>query len=177
MAEDKKIKGNEDELNSLFKETLDGLRDDLTEADENVQLYLQAILNDPGGKELYGSLYNDALKIKGSSRDRFLKFLGLIKDRVGKKEDMALKKKEETGSEFAVDHGELNTWVERIKQQAEGENVKPFIEPKTPTQPVNEPRTRTEPESESTDEDELYLSDEYDEDEDGYDEGGYDEED
>lgn len=128
MAEDKKIKGNEDELNSLFKETLDGLRDDLNEADENVQLYLQAILNDPGGKELYGSLYNDALKIKGSSRDRFLKFLSLIKDRVGKKEDMALKTKETTGSEFAVDHAELNDLVSKIRQ-SEGEDAKPFIEP------------------------------------------------
>lgn len=87
----KKIKGTEEELHDLFKETLDGLRDDLQETDENVQVYLNAILNDPGGKELYGSLYNDALKIKGQARDRTLKFLALYKDRVSKKEEMALK--------------------------------------------------------------------------------------
>lgn len=129
MEDDKKIKGNESELNHLFKETLDGLRDDLIEADENVQLYLEAILNDSGGKELYGSLYNDALKIKGSSRDRFLKFLALIKDRVNKKEDQAFRTKETTGSEFAINHGDLNELVFKINN-SKGENVVPYIEPK-----------------------------------------------
>ncbi|MEO6304888.1 MAG: hypothetical protein ABIP51_17135 [Bacteroidia bacterium] len=132
--EDKKIKGNEDELHGLFRETLDGLRDDLIETDENVQLYLDAIQNDPGGKELYGSLYNDALKIKGSARDRTLKFLALYKDRVSKKEDMALKSNERTGSEFSIDHSDLNDLVGKIKltkiEDVKGQNVIPFIEPK-----------------------------------------------
>lgn len=133
-----KIKGTEEELHSLFRETLDGLRDDLIETDENVQLYFDAILNDSGGKELYGSLYNDALKIKGSARDRTLKFLALYKDRVNKKEDMALKANEKTGSEFAIDHSDLNELVGKIKLSA-GEDVKPYIKPLkiNPTRNIN----------------------------------------
>lgn len=121
------IEGKESELNSLFKETLDGLRDDLIETDENVQLYLTAIQNDPGGKEMYGSFYNDALKIKGSARDRFLKFLALIKDRVAKKEDMALKTKVDEDAEFSFNPADLNNIVNKIKN-SQGEGVVPHIE-------------------------------------------------
>lgn len=129
MGEKQEIKGEESELNLLFKETLDGLRDDLIETDENVQLYLEAIRNDPGGKELYGSLYNDSLKIKGSARDRFLKFLALIKDRVSKKEDLEFKKKENEGDGFGFDHhSSLNEIVQNIKV-SKNENIKPDITP------------------------------------------------
>jgi hypothetical protein len=154
---DKKIKGDEDELHSLFKETLDGLRDDLAETDENVQLYLEAIQNDPGGKELYGSLYNDALKIKGSARDRTLKFLALYKDRVAKKEDMALKANDKTGSEFSIDHSDLNELVGKIKA-SQGEDVKPFIEPE-PVKTTSRISTPIAPVINNIEDDEIYDDD------------------
>jgi hypothetical protein len=115
------INATEEELNFLFKETLDGLRDDLTEANENVSLYLGAIEKDPGGKELYGTLYNDSLRIKGAARDRFLKFLALIKDRVSKKEDAAAKNKNTDDTSFSFNHVDLNSFVAKLKNK-EAEN-------------------------------------------------------
>lgn len=105
------------ELNELFKETLDGLRDDLTEANENVQLYYTALNTDKGGgKDVYGNAYNDALKIKGSTRDRFLKFVALIKERVTKKEDNAVRiKGEEGGDGMSISHKDLNEFLGTMK--------------------------------------------------------------
>jgi len=77
---------DEVELNSLIKELLDGCRDDLSEAEANMQVYLEEIQSSKDGKQLYGVLYNDALKIKGSARDRQLKLLNMFKDRVTTKE-------------------------------------------------------------------------------------------
>lgn len=174
------ITGNESELNNLFKEVLDGLRDDLLESQENVDMYLDSIKNDPGGKELYGSLYNDSLKIKGMSRDRQLKFLNMFKDRVSKKEMMSIAKKETTGNEFALDHGNLNDWVQKIKNQ-QYENAKPEIDLAPPQeepqkeeieeQPVS--RRRELPDNKPTP---VKQEEEYDDDFDDYgddDEDGY----
>jgi hypothetical protein len=84
-------KVTEDTLNVLFKELVDGCRDDLSEAQVNVDLYFNEITA-PGtdGKAMYGSLYNDSLKIKGSVRTRQLQLLSLFKERVTTKEKVEL---------------------------------------------------------------------------------------
>ena len=84
-------KVTEDTLNVLFKELVDGCRDDLQEAQVNVDLYFNEITA-PGtdGKAMYGSLYNDSLKIKGSVRTRQLQLLSLFKERVTTKEKVEL---------------------------------------------------------------------------------------
>jgi len=91
---------DEVELNSLIKELLDGCRDDLSEAESNMQIYLEEIQSNKDGKQLYGVLYNDALKIKGSARDRQLKLLNMFKDRVTTKEriDIETGKNNKAGS-------------------------------------------------------------------------------
>lgn len=91
---------DEQELNSLIKELLDGCRDDLSESEANMQIYLEEILASKDGKQLYGPLYNDALKIKGQARDRQLKLLNMFKDRVTTKEriDMETGKNNKPGS-------------------------------------------------------------------------------
>lgn len=114
------ITASEVELNNLFKETLDGVRDDLNESQENVDMYLTAIVDQPsGGKELWGTLYNDALKIKGNARERQLKFLNMFKDRVAKKEEMSLRqeqgKKTESGE---ISHAEMNKFLQELKDES-----------------------------------------------------------
>jgi len=91
------IDTNEGELNLLFRELLEGCRDDLEEAKSNVQMYNEAIIDElkNGGKERYGPLHNDALKIKGLARDRQLKLLNMFKDRVTNKEKINLNRKDD----------------------------------------------------------------------------------
>jgi len=117
-----KINATENELNDLFREALDGVRDDLIETSENTQIYLDAIENDPVGKELYGPLYNDALKIKGAARLRQLSFLNMFKDRVSKKEVLASQQKEKTGSEVTFTHGDMNDLVAQLRNR-DNENI------------------------------------------------------
>ncbi len=81
---------NEDQLNSLFKEILDGCRDDILEAQTNMETYLEEVIKSADMKAIYGPLFNDALKIKGQARDRQLKFLGMFKDRVTTKEKIEI---------------------------------------------------------------------------------------
>jgi len=118
------IDPNEGELNSLFKEVLDGLRDDLIEAQQNADLYYEDILNSAQGREMFGNAYNDALKIKQSARDKTLKFLGLFKERVGKKEDVELKQKQTaTGASPIISHDAMNKMLEEMKQSGGLSNI------------------------------------------------------
>lgn len=80
------IQVDEQQLNTLFREVLDGCRDDLAEAQANMEIYLKEILDTPTGKDLYGPVYNDALKIKGLARARQLQLISMLKDRVTIKE-------------------------------------------------------------------------------------------
>lgn len=113
------IDTNEDQLNNLFKEVLDGLRDDIIEAQLNVEIYKNAMTVD-GGKELYGQLCNSALSIKGSARDRQLKFLNTFKDRVSKKEAIAIakemKEKDGKASGTAQSHADVIKLLEEMKK-------------------------------------------------------------
>ena len=98
MAEQKKhttIDTSEDQLNLLFRELLEGCRDDLEEAKQNCEIYFDAIINTDSGKSIFGQLYNESLKIKGDARDKQLKLLNMFKDRVSVKERNTLNKKDD----------------------------------------------------------------------------------
>lgn len=141
MAEqNKKISGgivaDEPELNKLFQEALSGIRDDINEAQQNVDQYFDAMLNTTGGKELWGGLYNDSLKIKGTARDKQLKFLDMFKDRVTKKEIINANVKKESDAPF--DHSELNKIVDEINQGKKFDSIKPVIEGKKITEKLQE---------------------------------------
>ena len=74
-------------LELLLKRALLQCEEDFEEAEENVQTYKTEIINKKDlGKEMYGSLHSDALRIKGQARDRYLKIINLFKDRVKTKE-------------------------------------------------------------------------------------------
>lgn len=135
------IVAEEPELNKLFQEVLSGIRDDINEAQQNVEMYLDAIVNSPGGKEMYGTLYNEALKIKALARGKQLDFINMFKDRVTKKEVISAASKKET-SDMVFDHSQLNRMLDEVHQGKQFENVKPLISNVSPTiqPPINEDR-------------------------------------
>lgn len=150
-----KIIGNESELNLLFKELLDGVRDDIEETQRNVSLYYDAIQVE-GGKELYGTIYNEALKIKGSARDRQLKFLNMFKERVSKKEAMLVAKKEEN-SEDSFDNfsqKDMILAIEEMKKNEKKDLVKPSIvlEKSNKISPIVNPTFQVQNDEEEEDE-------------------------
>lgn len=114
------IDPNEFFLNGLFKECLDGIRDDLIEAQNNSDLYYEKIqLDAQMGPELWANHYNQALTIKGSARDRQLKFLNMFKERVTKKESIKVledaKNKNPSGASF--NHTEFNNMMEQLEKK------------------------------------------------------------
>lgn len=108
------ISAGEDQLNNLFKEVLDGLRDDIEEAKDNVLQYIERIEKDPQSIDLYGSLLNQALSVKGSVRDKQLKFLNTFKDRVTKKEAIELAKGESKQGGMNIDITAMNKEIENL---------------------------------------------------------------
>lgn len=77
-------------LDELLKDALEGIKEDLAEATENVELYKEKLLNNPLGIDQYGTSHSDALRIKGQARDRYLKLIALVKDQVKSKEIMKI---------------------------------------------------------------------------------------
>jgi hypothetical protein len=74
-------------LETLLKRALLQCEEDFEEAEENVQTYKTELINNKDlGKEMFGSLHSDALRIKGQARERYLKIINLFKDRVKTKE-------------------------------------------------------------------------------------------
>ena len=73
-------------LEMLLNRILEQCERDIEEAEQNIAFYKTEILNNPLGKEQFGNYLNDALKIKGQVRDRYIKIVNLFKDRVKIKE-------------------------------------------------------------------------------------------
>jgi len=89
----KKIQIDGDSFEELINELLNDLRNDLEEVDENVSYY-KVELTKQFGIERVGTLFNDALKIKGTARDRMLKIIQVIRDRVKAKEIIEMTNKD-----------------------------------------------------------------------------------
>ena len=118
------IDANEQQLNNLFKEVLDGLRDDIIEAQANVKQYQDIIGSDLLQLSGFGTLLNQALTVKGSARDRCLKFLNSFKDRVTKKETVELAKELKNQQNVGgMDHSEMNKLIEEMKNNGELSNI------------------------------------------------------
>lgn len=79
-------KTNEESLEQLLKEALKDLDSDLQEANENCEVYKDQIVNNPMGKDQYGPSYHQALTIKANVRDKQIKVINIIKDRLKVKE-------------------------------------------------------------------------------------------
>ena len=120
------IDPNDKQLNDLFKELLDGLRDDMAEANENVLMYQKSIEEDDMGKEMWGQLLNAALTIKGSARDKQLKFLNMFKERVTRKEQVKIAeeaKKAEANPTAGVTVSDMNKMLEEMQKNGELDNL------------------------------------------------------
>lgn len=73
-------------LEILLNRALKHCEEDMKEVEQNVSFYKTEVINTPLGKEQFGISLNDALKIKGQTRERFIKIINLFKDRVKVKE-------------------------------------------------------------------------------------------
>lgn len=80
MDEISKIELNEAGLKTLTQNILKGLVEDLEEAQINIENY-KTKMEQSTGFDVYGSLFNDSLKIKGSVRDKLIKVASMIKDK------------------------------------------------------------------------------------------------
>jgi len=114
---------NDEGFNTFTLSLLADLLDDLGEAIINVNRYNTLLANgDEMNISMYGPLLNDALKIKGSARDRVIKILSQVGQRVKTKEIMVSDK----GSISEWDEKELASMSKKIrelanKQKANGE--------------------------------------------------------
>ena len=85
----KNIKPDDSSYNLLLQSLLGDLLKDLAEAEANVKRY-ESLLTDTKNNEMnlsmYGPLLNEALKIKAAVRDKIIKILSNLKDRVKTKE-------------------------------------------------------------------------------------------
>lgn len=82
------IKPDDSSFNLLLQTVLGDLYKDLAEAEKNVRRY-DELLSDSSNEmniAMYGPLLNDSLKIKAGVRDKIIKILGNLKDRVRTKE-------------------------------------------------------------------------------------------
>ncbi len=124
VPKNKTIDPNESELNALFREVIDGLRDDLAETQAQADMYFVEITNRTDGKDVYGPAYDAALKTKGQARDRMLKFVGLFKERVTKKEDVKLKQEStQATTTQAIDHEGMNRMLEDMTKNGQLANI------------------------------------------------------
>lgn len=73
-------------LELLLNKILKACEEDIEETEQNIAFYKAEVINNPLGKENYGIMLGDALKIKGQARDRYIKCVNLFKDRVKMKE-------------------------------------------------------------------------------------------
>jgi hypothetical protein len=107
MSKEKtKIELSADGLKNILQETLDGLNEDLEEAQFNIERYKNKIIktaSDVGDNDLaiYGNMFNDSLKIKGSIRDKFLKIANLLKDKSDKEDSGSSKYDNKTVADLA----------------------------------------------------------------------------
>jgi hypothetical protein len=92
----KGIKLDDVSFEKLIVEALDDVEKDMVDVDANIGVYKNLISSGSFGVEQYGEFYNEALKLKGSLRDRVLKILTLMKDRIKTKEVYAMTKKDGT---------------------------------------------------------------------------------
>lgn len=88
---DKRLVITDKDLEKLLRQALDETKNDLTEADEHAGQVLDKINDDKNraGLEMYAHIYQEALKVKGSARERYLKVINMIKDRLRIKETMS----------------------------------------------------------------------------------------
>ena len=110
------IKPDDTALTRLMNSVLSSLYDDLAEAEINVGRYKE-LLEDPKTYEMnismYGPLLNDALKIKAAVRDKIIKMLSTLKDRVRVKEQQSSDNK--SSDEFTEE--ELANLSDRIEKR------------------------------------------------------------
>lgn len=109
-------------LEELLHDALRELQEDLSEVTIHTAEILQKI-KDPSRKngiEAYAHLYQEALKVKGSARERYLKLINMIKDRVRVKE--VIKQTKDKGSMWALTPESILDAMDQAKSSRENED-------------------------------------------------------
>lgn len=73
-------------LEVLLNRVINACEEDIEETEQNIAFYKGEVINSPLGRQEFGIMLGDALKIKGQARDRYIKCINLFKDRVKMKE-------------------------------------------------------------------------------------------
>lgn len=111
------LKVDDISLEKLIVQSLADVEQDMKDVDVNIDLYRAAMSTGTFALEQYGELYNEALKLKGSLRDRVLKIISLMKDRVKTKEVYAMTKRD--GSEMSAE--DIKTLRDKIAEDKDNE--------------------------------------------------------
>lgn len=86
---DENIGADSDSLEKLLKSAYDSYQEDVAEANSLIKTYKDAMDSNPQlGIEMYGHFLAEAIKLKGSARERLLKIVNLLSNRVRAKEFM-----------------------------------------------------------------------------------------
>lgn len=124
------MSNEKEKLSKKFDEQLekflDSIDEDYDEAKLNVDAYFEMIDGDDDMRAVYGNLYHEAIKIKASVRERSLKVLNLLKERIAKLENDELKKdkgdaKNDNGGMF--NHKEFSEQVKKLKKEGTLQSV------------------------------------------------------
>ena len=105
------LKMDDASLEKLIIQSLEDVKQDMKDVEINIDLYKTAMTG-TFALEQYGELYNEALKLKGSLRDRVLKILALMKDRIKTKEIYAMTKR--NGGEVSAE--EIKSIREKLSE-------------------------------------------------------------
>lgn len=119
----KELNKLQNKLNEIIDDLIDGAKEDLVEAEHNISVLYEMIEGDDDQRMLYGSMYHDALKIKGQVRTRNMQIATLLKDRISKIESDELKKSKEKElegqDEIIIDHRSIGETFKTSKKSGE----------------------------------------------------------
>lgn len=87
-VEDKNISMDSNGLEGLLQKSLDEATSDVKEAQDHVNEIAKLMKDGEGTNKLqrYSIMYQEALKVKGIARDRYIKLVRMIQDRIRLKE-------------------------------------------------------------------------------------------
>jgi len=152
----KGLNATDDILSSLFLELYEGTSNDLLESQKNVDA-IQTLMDkdNTNGRQIYGEMFNNSLKIKGDARDKQLKLLNMFKERVNTKEKLELVKKDKNESLGPLmDPGDMIKMIEEAEESLKIDE-KVVITSEPIDQPVNTQIQKIEDEEDELEEDDF----------------------
>lgn len=121
MSEKKKLDSTADMLEELMQKALEAYDLDVEETDEVLATIKAAMGTSKLALEQYGTLLNETLRTKAQVRDRLLKLIGMLAQRV-RVNEVASKGSE--GALFNISPEETLLFIENIQKQKKDKDAK-----------------------------------------------------